>query len=316
MSPQPNDQQPNDHRFLAVSKPTLLGLGALLLWTTLAALTALAGPIPPFQLAAMTFAIGSIVGLLWTWAKGQSLVSLLAQPPASLALGLYGLLLFHVCYFAALQRAPVVEASLIIYLWPLLIVLFSGLLPAHVGGGRIGWRGIAGASLGLAGTALILVSGERGLTFDGSLLGYLLAGAAAFIWASYSVASRLLRAVPTTAVTANCALTAAGTLALHLALERTIWPATPAAWAAIVALGIGPVGLAFYLWDEGMKAGNIRLLGTLAYATPLVSTMILAGLGLGHAPARIWLAALFIAAGALLAKNDDGRELGAARGQS
>ncbi len=299
--------QPTDRPSLTAPRPTLMGVGALLLWTTLATLTALAGPVPPFQLSAMTFSIGSVVGLLWTLAKGQTLGSLVAQPPASLALGLYGLLIFHVCYFAALQRAPVIEASLIIYLWPLLIVLFSGLLPVEVGGRRIGWRAVAGAMLGLVGAALILAGGNWGLTFDGSLAGYLLAGTAACIWASYSVASRLLRSVPSTAVTANCVLTAAGTFALHLAFEPTIWPATPVAWVATAALGVGPVGLAFYLWDEGMKAGNIQLLGTLAYATPLVSTLILAGLGLGQAPVHLWFAGLLIAGGALLAKSDSDR---------
>ena len=294
----------------ATTRATVLGLGAVLLWTSLASLTALAGPIPPFQMSAMTFAVGSAVGLLWTWARGQSLGSLGTIPPASLALGIYGLLFFHVCYFLALQRAPVIEASLIIYLWPLLIVLFSGLLPAGSGGGRLRWWHVAGALLGLAGSALILSDGGQPHAFGGGrAFGYLMAGAAAFIWASYSVASRLFRAVPSTAVTANCALTAAGALALHLAFETTVWPQTTGAWWAIAALGLGPVGLAFYLWDEGMKGGDIRLLGVASYATPLLSTLLLSALGLGRPTASLWSAALMIAAGALLAsKNLMGRD--------
>ena len=283
------------------SNATLLGAGAILLWTSLAALTALAGPIPPFQLSAMTFAIGAAVGLFWSSLRGQPLAALRTLPPASLALGIYGLLLFHVCYFGALQRAPVIEASLIIYLWPLLIVLFSGLLPGRLGGRGLGLRHFVGALLGFCGTGLILLGGGQNLAFGGQLSGYLMAGAAAVIWASYSVSSRLLTDVPSTAVIANCALTAIGALLLHLASETTVWPATPAAWGAIVALGLGPVGLAFYLWDEGMKGGNIRLLGTLAYATPLLSTLLLSAFGLGRPSAGLWLAAILIAAGALLA---------------
>ena len=292
------------------TRATLQGLGAVLLWTSLASLTALAGPIPPFQMSAMTFAIGSAVGVLWSLVRGQPLGSLMTIRPASLALGIYGLLLFHVCYFIALRLAPVIEASLIIYLWPLLIVLFSGLLPSGLGGHGLGWLHIGGALLGLAGSALILSGGilsdggQWRAFGDGQALGYLMAAAAAFVWASYSVASRLLRDVPSNAVTVNCAATATGALGLHVIFETTVWPGSVAAWLAIVALGFGPVGLAFYLWDEGMKRGNMRLLGVASYATPLLSTLLLRSLGIGSASASLWLAALLITAGAVLGSRE------------
>jgi len=38
----------------------------------------------------------------------------------------------------------------------------------------------------------------------------------------------------------------------------------------VVALGLGPVGLAFFTWDVGMKRGDIQMLGTLSYAAPLL----------------------------------------------
>ena len=299
MSSTPPEQPPD-----TAARSTLLGLGAVLLWASLAGLTALAGPIPPFQLSAMTFTIGALVGVAWAAVRREPFGVLLSVPAAAYLLGMYGLLLFHVCYFHALQRAPVIEASLVIYLWPLLIVLLSGLLPAALGGKGLGWRHIAGAALGLAGTAQILLGGGESLAFAGHADGYLAALAAAFIWASYSVASRLLAAVSSTAVIGSCALTALGGALLHLALERTVWPVTPGAWLAIVGLGLGPVGLAFYLWDEGMKRGSIRLLGVASYATPLLSTVLLGALGLGQPTPRLWFAAVLITAGALLAGSD------------
>lgn len=284
---------------------TMLGLGAVALWAVLAALTALAGPIPPFQLAAMAFAIGTCVGFAWAAISGQSLAALRAIPLGQWALGIYGLLAFHVCYFFALQKAPTLEASLIIYLWPLLIVLFSGLLPARLGGRRLAWWHIGGAALGFAGTVLILTaSGTGSIAIAGSAVGYALALAAAVIWASYSVASRLYAAVPSVAVIGSCAATAIGAAALHAATESWRWPTDGTAWAAIAGLGLGPVGLAFYLWDEGMKRGEMRLLGVASYATPVISTLVLAGLGLGTATPRLWLAAALIAGGAVLASRD------------
>ncbi|MFM9943054.1 MAG: DMT family transporter [Hyphomicrobiaceae bacterium] len=288
----------------ASTSATLLGLGAVALWAILAALTALAGDIPPFQLAAMTFAVGTLVGLGWASVTGQSLAALRRVPLGQWALGVYGLLAFHVCYFFALQTAPALEASLVIYLWPLLIVLFSGLLPAKLGGRGLAWWHIAGAALGFAGSALILVDAAGKGGAAGSYLGYALALAAAFIWSSYSVASRLFATVPSIAVIGSCALTAVGAAGLHLLTERWHWPAGPGAWLAILGLGLGPVGLAFYLWDEGMKHGEMRLLGVASYATPLLSTLVLAALGLGTATPRLWLAAAMITGGALLASRD------------
>ena len=280
---------------------TLLGLGAIALWAMLASLTALAGTIPPFQLSAMTFAIGTLVGLAYARATRQRLASLTNVPPAAWALGIYGLFAFHACYFFALQLAPALEASLVIYLWPLLVVLFSGLLPARLGGQQLRWWHVGGALMGLAGTVMILLSGGQRLGFTGSGLGYALAIAAALIWSSYSVASRLLAKVPSLAVIGSCAATAVGSAVLHFLLETWTWPSGGTAWAAIIGLGLGPVGLAFYIWDEGMKRGDIKLLGAASYATPLVSAMLMTSLGLGQSRGSLWLAAGLITAGALLA---------------
>lgn len=281
---------------------TLAGCLAIGLWAALAALTILAGPIPPFQLAGMTFAVGSLVGLAWALATRTPMVALLRVPAGALALGVYGLFAFHACYFAALQLAPALEASLIVYLWPLLIVLMSPLLPARLGGARLPWRSIGGAALGLAGAGLLIVAGKPGTALgQGSALGYLLSLGAALIWSSYSVASRLFVAVPTSSVATSCAITAVLSFAAHALLETTVAPAGAQAWMAIGMLGLGPVGLAFFLWDVGMKRGEIGLLGVLAYATPLVSTVLLAALGLGTTTRATWIAAVLIAGGGLLA---------------
>lgn len=281
---------------------TALGLIAVLLWGVLAALAAGAGSIPPFQLNAMTFALGTLVGVGYARLRHTPL-ALTTIPAGAWALGVYGLLAFHAAYFFALQNAPVMEVSLIVYLWPLLIVLFSGLLPKRLGGGPLHWWHVAGALLAFAGVALIIVGGATGPDFSRGGIGMAAGLLAAFIWSSYSVASRLYADVPSSAVTGFCAATALGSLLLHLLLEQTVWPSTALQWLSIIGCGLGPVGLAFYVWDEGMKRGDIRLLGVASYATPLISTLVLAGLGLGRATPRIILAAVLVTAGAWLASR-------------
>ncbi len=294
----------------AARRGTLVGASAVLLWATLAALTTLSGDIPPFQLLAMSFTLAFLVGVgLWLWeAVEQPVVvaSSLPQPrrvaprfklpPAVWALGLYGLFGYHFAYFMALRHAPPVEAGLIAYLWPLLIVLLSALLP----GERLGGRQVAGALLGFAGAALIVTKGQ-GLRFDGQYaLGYGFALACAFIWSSYSVLSRRAGGVPTSAVGAFCGVTAALALLCHLLFETTVWP-VGGQWAAVILLGLGPVGAAFYTWDFGVKRGNIQTLGALAYAAPLLSTLLLISLGLAEATWVVAAACGLIVGGAVMA---------------
>ena len=87
----------------------------------------------------------------------------------------------------------------------------------------------------------------------------------------------------------------------HLLLEDTVWPESAMGWAAVLALGIGPVGAAFFTWDIGMKRGDIQLLGVASYAAPLLSTLALVATGLAKPTWTIALAAVLITGGAALA---------------
>jgi drug/metabolite transporter (DMT)-like permease len=275
---------------------TVVGFGAVALWSLLALFTAATGPVPPFQLLAMTFAVGGGLGVL-SWVFRPAAARALRQRPAVWALGIGGLFGYHALYFAALKLAPPAESGLINYLWPLLIVLFSAALP----GERLRAVHVAGALLGLAGV-VVLVAGRGALEARAEYWpGYLCAFTCAFVWAGYSVLSRRFGAVPTDAVAGFCLATALLGLICHLAFERTVWPETGAQWLAILANGLGPVGAAFYFWDVGMKHGDFRLLGIGSYGIPVASTLILVAAGYAEPTASLGIACLLIAAGALVA---------------
>jgi drug/metabolite transporter (DMT)-like permease len=278
---------------------TLIGLTAILMWSLLAVLTLATGKIPAFQLAAMTFAIGAAVAFAsWTWRRDA--FNALRQSALAWIVGVGGLFGYHALYFLALRFAPPAEAGLLNYLWPLLIVLFSSLLP----GERLAPHHIIGALLGLAGTVLLL-AGNIGSGFaPGQIPGLIAAFVAAFVWAAYSVMSRRLKSVPTDAVAGFCLATALLATLVHGMVEVTVWPETTAQWLAIIALGVGPVGAAFYAWDIGMKRGDIRVLGAASYATPLLSTAFLILAGFAKPSAAIAIAAILIAGGGLVAAKD------------
>src|SRR5215207_10282821 len=277
---------------------TLIGLTAILMWSLLSVLTVATGKIPAFQLAAMTFAIGAAVAFA-SFLFRPSAFAALKQPLTAWVVGVGGLFGYHALYFLALRFAPPAEAGLLNYLWPLLIVLFSSLLP----GERLLAHHIIGALLGLAGTVL-LFAGNGANFAPGQIPGLIAAFVAAFVWAAYSVMSRRLKAVPTDAVAGFCAATALLAAIVHLFVETAVWPETPLQWLAIIALGVGPVGAAFFTWDIGMKRGDIRVLGAASYATPLLSTAFLILAGFAAASANIAFAAILIAGGGLIAAKD------------
>lgn len=269
------------------------------MWATLALLTAWSGPIPPFQLTAMSFAVAFCIGMgLWLY-RGKGILIHLRLPWRVWLLGIGGLFGYHFFYFMALQNAPAVEASLIAYLWPLLIVIFAALLP----GGELRWFHLAGALLGFSGAALLVMRGHS-LSFNPAYnLGYSAALVCALTWSSYSVLSRKFGAIPTDAVGGFCGATALLALLCHLLFEETVTP-VGAQWAAILGLGLGPVGAAFFTWDVGVKRGNITLLGVFSYAAPLLSTLLLAAAGVTSWGWLIGAACVLITGGALLASVD------------
>jgi len=277
---------------LTMERATWLGGLALLLWALLALLSRAAASLPPFQLAAMTFAVSGGLGLTWLWAT-RGLVAL-RLPPLAWLHGVGGLFGYHALFFAAMARAPAAEANLLNYTWPLLIVLLS----APLLGLRLTVRHVLGVIAGLSGSLLLLAQGTNFTA--GALLGYVCAMGAALTWALYSVIARRMRAVPTEAVIGFCAISSILAAGAHILFESTVVPDRETL-LAVVALGVGPVGAAFLLWDFAMKRGDPRLLGALAYATPVASTIILGLAGFASLSLSTVAAALLVVAGGWIA---------------
>ncbi|MCC6522207.1 MAG: DMT family transporter [Polyangiaceae bacterium] len=277
---------------------TGLALAAIGLWSSLAALSVELAHVPPLLLVGCSLCIGSLVGVprFREW----------RVPWPTLLLGCYGLFGYHFCLFMALRFAPPVEANLVNYLWPLLMVLLA---PLVLRGARLGARHVAGALAGLAGT-VVLVSAEGAPDGSGRhLLGYLLGLAAALMWSTYSLFTRRVRPFPTGAVGGFCALSGLLALGAHVWLEPPYCPSLREL-ALLVPLGLGPMGAAFFLWDAALKRGDPRSIGTLAYLTPLLSTGWLALFAGGELGPRAGVALALILAGAWLGNRQPRRAPG------
>jgi drug/metabolite transporter (DMT)-like permease len=258
--------------------------GAIALWSTLAALGHALAHLPPFLLTGIALVVGSLPGL--------ARVSAWRVPARTLAVGVAGLFGFHFLLFMALRLAPPVEANLVNYLWPLLIVLLTPLLLPGFG---LAARHVAAAAIGLAGAAIAI--GAAPSTLDArSAAGFACALGSAFTWATYSLLTRRLPPFPTWAVGGFALASGLASLACHLVFEPRATIAA-ADLPLLALLGLGPMGAAFYLWDVAMKRGDPRVVGTLAYATPVASTAILAA-STGRAWSASLAAATLLVAGA------------------
>ncbi|WP_137169987.1 DMT family transporter [Marinomonas sp. FW-1] len=284
---------------------TLIGSIAILLWSTLALFTTQANLVPPLLLLTLTFGVASLLFFIVYLAKGELKSSWANTPKSAIIMGGLGFYFYHFCYFYAFQHAPPVEAGLIAYLWPLLIVLMAGMTTGH----SLSWTHLVGAVIAFIGTGIMLQSKGQSIEVESNAAyhwtGYAAAFACAFIWSSYSVANRRFQSVPSSAVLWYCLVTTLLAGASHLMIEAQNWQPSidfPAStWIAILGLGLGPVGVAFFCWDFGVKKGNLSLLGVLSYTAPALST---AWLGL-FTDAQLTIgqiiACLLITAGALFA---------------
>ncbi|MFB9069158.1 aromatic amino acid exporter YddG [Pseudofulvimonas gallinarii] len=276
-------------------RATLAGFAAICLWSTLAVLTLGTAGMPPFLLLALGFGIGGLLGLALLVRPGGAGLQALRQPPQAFLLTTASLFGYHALYFIALKSAPVVQANLINYLWPLLIVVFAALLLRQ----RVAGRQWLGVLTGLAGAILIVTGGARIGIDPAHLPGYLAALGAAVTWGIYSVLNRRFAQVPSATIAGPCLVVSVLGAICHVVLENGIaWDVRTA--AIVLAMGLGPVGIAFWLWDIGTKRGSLPVLGNLAYATPLLSTLwlLIAGAATPHWSQAV--ACLLIITGGLL----------------
>lgn len=271
--------------------PLFYALAAIVLWASLATLGASVAVLPPFFTVGVSLMVGSLCAIRH-WRQWR-------VPPATLLLGVVGLFGYHFFLFVAFRLAPAVEANLLNYLWPLLIVLLS---PVLLPGYHLNTRHILGALAGFVGAALVVTGGKLSVDLT-ALPGYGCAALAALLWAGYSLLTKRVPAFPTAAIGGFCLLSGALSLACHALMEPAVQPSA-SQWLTLLLLGAGPMGLAFFLWDKALKLGDPRQIGALSYLTPLLSTLLLVASGRGQLGPTTGMAIALIVGGALAGTVD------------
>ena len=280
------------------ARATWLALGAIALWATLAPVGVRLSHLPPFLTAGCALLVGSLVALPWSGFKWR----LAIVPASTLLLGIYGLFGYHFLLFLAFRTAPAVQANLVNYLWPLLIVVLAPLFNKHT---QLQLRQVIAALAGFAGAALVMTGGKAiSADFD---VGYLAALASAFIWATYSLMTQKVKAFHTAAIGTFGLVSGVLSLACHVALETTVALSAQDV-GLLIWMGLGPLGVAFYLWDAALKNGNAQHIGLLSFITPLGSTVLLLIDRQEALTPLVAMAGLLIVGGAYLGRNTGPQE--------
>ena len=250
--------------------PTLVGAIGVALWATETTLITYTTAIPPLQTVTLAFAFAALLSPILWLVSGTAPWAAFRQPPRVWLLTVGSLAGYHASIYYATQKAPPAAAALLQGTTPLMIVIGSAVLP----GERLRWWHVVGAGLGFCGVAMLIENGGQAEAIGPNPVFYLsLIGVAAGLWGLYSVASRLLPEVPSSALGVFYAACAVVLTCAHLAVEAWVAPSV-VEWAAMAALGILPMGLAIYFWDYGIKHGDIQALGAFSYVEPFIGAVL------------------------------------------
>ena len=279
---------------------TLVGLGAICLWSTGGPLLTLIPDFPPFQLMAMTLVTFFLVMVPIWLARGQSVTAKFRMPLKVWLVGIAGPWGYTICFFISYQLITPVHASLLLLSWPVMLLLANALLRDR----RIRWWHGLGAMAGFGGAILLILSRQSGSAVDEApLLGYLIAAGGAVCFALYSFCRSGWPEVATDAGSLFCLGGAVLSVPIHLIFETTVMPSA-IAWTVIVAFGLGNVAAALFAWDYGMKFGQVRSLVAMSYLIPLFTALILIAIGASPFTVAAAVACLLIIGGAFIGSRD------------
>lgn len=238
----------------------ILGIITILCWGSLATFGNLLLHLPPFYVLGVVFIIGALPALFryremfphWkilTWG----------------VLGYFG---YHFFLFYAFRFAPAIEANLINYLWPVIMVLLT---PVVFPENKLRNYHFVGATLSVIGSVFLVAGKGASLRME-NFIGYGLAFLAAVTWPVYSIGKKKLPPTSVWAIGSFCLISGIFCLVTHYFIEPRVVLQWPDAWKLLV-MGIGPFGIAFYCWDVALRWGDSRVMGALAYLTPVLSTL-------------------------------------------
>lgn len=274
---------------------TPIGYGALLLWALAASLATPLRRLPTFEVLAIVFSFGFVIVACKLTIAGQW--KKIRQPLIVWFIGVAGIFGNCTFFLAAFKHAPAAQVDLINYLWPIMMFLLAQFVLKE----KCTWRQMAGVLLGFGGVCVLIIGSHGVFVFHRNyIVGYVFAFLGAFIWATYTFMTRYRsKKIPSEMLGVYCGAGAIISLVCHFIWEHSVMPSLSQSMV-IIAMGLFPQGLAYFLWDYGIKNGNYKLLSILAYGNPIISVLLLVVFGMTQFTATLLIASLLVVAGGIM----------------
>lgn len=267
------------------SQSLILGMITIICWGSIATFGNLLIHLPPFYVLGMSFFFGAIPALF----KPRELF-----PSWKVSIwGISGYFGYHFFLFYSFRFAPAIEANLINYLWPVIMVILT---PVFFKNERLRSYHIIGAAFSVVGSVIMMMGKNDEMSFD-SMKGYLLALGAALTWPIYTIGKKAMGPISIWAVGGFCLGSSVLCFITHAVIEPRVVLQGHDAWMLFV-MGVGPFGVAFYFWDMALRKGDPKTIGALAYLTPVISTVNLVIFGNQNLSSTTLVAMLLIIGGA------------------
>lgn len=252
-------------------RAVLFGLGAVLLWSTVATAFKLSLQyLTPVQLLAWSSAVSLLtlgVLLAASGRLGEVLRGTRRDYLRSLALGLVNPLCYYLVLFEAYDRLPAQEAQPLNYTWAFTLALLAVPLLGH----RLTRADVLGGLVAYGGVWVIATRGEVFSLEFANPAGVALALGSTVLWALYWIYSTRDKRDPLVALFCNFALGLPFVLAVCALTDGLAVPdwrgLAGAAW-----VGVFEMGLAFALWLSALRlTSSTSRIGNLIFLSPFLS---------------------------------------------
>jgi len=285
---------------MSTSRATILGIIAILLWSTIVGLMRqVTQDLGPIGGAAMVYSGASIVLILTIGPPRTK-----TFPPIYLYSGTLLFVVYELCLSLSLgfstSTMQAIQVGLINYLWPSMTLLLATL----VNGRKPKLLMVIGITVGILGISQVLGQGQGNLwrsiinNLDENPLSYALAFSGAIIWSLYCVLTKKI-AKGANGVTLYFILTAISLWGVFLSTDQ---PPLQFTYAGIGCVGLlaAAMGLGYAAWNSGILHGNINLLATLSYFIPVISSIFSSTWLNQPLNQMFWTGTLLVCAGSLI----------------
>lgn len=275
---------------------TLVGIGALILWSLSALLISELQEIPTFELSGIVLFIAFLVVAIKLTIKGEW--KKIHQPTTTWITGFIAVLCNQTAYVSAVKLIPPEQAEIIYYLWPVIALLTSALFFEN----KIRFTPFLSAMLALVGIYILLTDGGSLDDFNMEYMhGYSMAMVSALAWVLYCLFAKYNPDTPLEMNGIWCGMAAPCCFALHLLLEQSVIPSAYE-WMLMTIIGVGILSLSLLLWSESLRKGHFHLLQVFAYLTPMLSLLLLIACDKAECKATLFISCqLIVFAGMLCA---------------